>query len=159
MRGPPRPDSCPAHQQQQQPVLAGQQNPILAAAPQTPNVEQPPQQPAAYRQQPQRSCFNCDDPTNFVIDCPSKDRARKTVQQAVNSCRTSVAGEWTCPSNPRGMNNDIVPVALPEEAITAFCINFGRTGHMASECMVPENAATEECSNGVVRPCHEIRGL
>ena len=50
-----------------------------------------------------------------MIDCPLKNRARKPVQQAVNSCRMNTAGEWICPSNPQGMNNDVVPAALPEK--------------------------------------------
>ena len=83
-----------------------------------------------------------------MIDCPLKDRARKQVQQAFNSCRMNIAGEWVCPSHPRGMNDDIVPAALAEQGRTAFCINCGHTGHLASECMVPEKAATEEQVKG-----------
>ena len=108
MRGPTRAENYPALHQQQQPAPASQQNPIPAAAPQAPNVQQPPQQPAAYRQQPQRACFNCGDSSHFVMDCPLKDRARKPVQQAVSSCPTNIAGEWVCPSNPRGMNDDLL---------------------------------------------------
>ena len=73
-----------------------------------------------------------------------KDRARKPVQQVVNSCRTNMNGEWMCPSNPRGMNDNMTPAALPEQGTTPFCINWGRGGHVASDCMVPENAVTEE---------------
>ena len=70
MRGPARSKNYPAPQQQQQPLLANQQNPIPEAAPQAPNVQQLP--------------------------------------VAMNT-----AGYWICPSNPRWMNNDIVPAALP----------------------------------------------
>ena len=108
------------------------------------NAQQIPQQPAAFRQQPQRTCFNCGDPSHFVADCPMKDRARKPVQQVVNSCRTNMTGEWVCPSNPRGMNDNMTPAALPEQVTTPFCINCGRAGHVASDCMVPEKAVTEE---------------
>ena len=73
-----------------------------------------------------------------------KDRARKPVQQVVNSCRTNMTGEWVCPSNPRGMNDNMTPAALPEHGTTPFCINCGRAGHVASDCMVSENAVTEE---------------
>ena len=66
------------------------------------------------------------------------------MQQLVNSCRTNIAGEWTCPSNPRGTNNDILPAALPERGTAAFCVNCDRTGHVASNCMVLENVATED---------------
>ena len=62
MRGPTCAENYPAPQHQQQLVLAGQQNQKPAAAPQAPNVQQPPQQHAAYRQQPQRACFNCGEP-------------------------------------------------------------------------------------------------
>ena len=109
-----------------------------------PNAQQPPQQPVANRQQLARACFICGDPSHFVADCPLKDRARKPMQQLVNSCRTNIAGEWTCPSNPRGINNDILPAALPERSTAAFCVNCGRTGHVASYCMAPENVATED---------------
>ena len=127
-----------------QPLLANQQNPIPAAAPQAPNVQQPPQQPAAYRQQPQQACFHCGDPSHFVADCPLKDRARKPEQQAISLCRINTESEWICPSNLRGMNDDDVPAALPGHGTAAFCVNCGRTGHVASECMVPKNATTEE---------------
>ena len=71
MRGYSRSDNYPiALQQQQQPAQANQQNEALAAPPPVPNMPQPPQQPAAYRQQPKRVCFNCSDPSQFVIDCP-----------------------------------------------------------------------------------------
>ena len=137
MRGPTRVENYPAPQQQQQPVLACQQNQIPAAAPLAPNVQQPPQQPRAYRQQPQRACFHCGDSLHFVTDCPLKDRAGKPVQQAVNSCRTKIAGEWVCPSNPQGMNNDVVPAALPEQGKTTFCVNCVRTGtrHQNAWCL------------------------
>ena len=112
MRGPIRSENYPAPQPQS--LLASQQNPIPAAAPQAPKVQLPPQ-PVAVRQQPPRAFFNCGDPSHFVADCHLKNRARKPVQQLVNSCRTNPAGEWTCPSNPHGMNNDVVPAALPAQ--------------------------------------------
>ena len=51
---------------------------------------------------------------------------------------------WVCTSNPRVMNDNMTPAALPEQGTTPFCINCGRAGHVASDCMVPENAVTEE---------------
>ena len=56
----------------------------------------------------------------------------------------NIAGEWVCPSNPRGMNDDMLPAALPEQGTTAFCVNCGRTGHVTSECMLSDKAATVE---------------
>ena len=56
----------------------------------------------------------------------------------------NTAGDWIFPSNPRGMNDDIGSAALPEQGTAAFCVNCGRTSHVASECMVPENEATEK---------------
>ena len=147
MRGSARLETFPAPLQQllQQPVSANQQNHIQAPAAQAPsNAQQIPQQPAAFRQQPQRTCFNCGDPSHFVADCPMKDRARKPAQQVVNSCRTNMTGEWVCPSNPRGMNDNMTPAALPEQGTTPFCSNCVRAGHVKSDCMVPENAVTEE---------------
>ena len=145
MRGSARLENYPAPQQQQHPpVAANQQNQMQAPAPQAPAAQHLPQQPAAFRQQPQRTCFNCGDPSHFVADCPLKDRARKPVLQAVNSCRTNLAGEWVCPSNPRGMNDDVMPATLPEQGTSAFCVNCGHTGHVASDCMMPDNVATEE---------------
>ena len=145
MRGSARTETYPAPlQPQQQPVSTNHQNQIQAPAPQAPNAQQLPQQPVAFRQQLQRTCFNCGDPSHFVADCPLKDRARKLVQQVVNACRMNMAGEWVCPSNPRGMNDNMMPAALPEQGITSFCSNRGRTGHVASDCIMPENAATEE---------------
>ena len=79
-----------------------------------------------------------------MIDCTLKDRARKPVQQAVNSCRLNTAGEWICTSNPQDMNNDVVPVVLQEHGTTIFCVNCARTGHTASECVVPEKSVTGE---------------
>ena len=146
MRGPIRSENYPAPQQQQQPLLARQQNPILAAAPQAPNWQLPPQ-PLAVRQQPpkpSRACVNCGDPSHFVADCTLKDRAHKPVPQLVTSCRTNPAGEWSCPSNSQGMNNDVVPAALPAQAPPTLRVTFDCTGNTASECMVPGNAATEE---------------
>ena len=143
MRVPARSENFPAPQQQlQNPVLVNPQNPTSAAAAPVPNAQQPPQQPVANRQQSARACFNCGDPSHFVADCPLKDRAQKPLQQLVNSCRTNIAGERTCPSNPRGINNDILPAALPERGTAAFCVTCGRTGHVASNCMAPEIVAT-----------------
>ena len=62
MRGLTRVEKYPAPQQQQQAVLAGQQNQIPAAAPQALNVPQPLQQPAAL-QTATAACFNCGDPS------------------------------------------------------------------------------------------------
>ena len=42
------------------------------------------------------------------------------------------------------MNDDIVLAALPEQGTAAFCVSCSRTGHVASERKVSENAATEE---------------
>ena len=146
MRGPIRSENYPAPQQQQQPLLARQQNPILAAAPQAPNWQLPPQ-PVAVRQQPpkpSRACVNCGDPSHFVVNCTLKDRARKPMPQLVTSCRTNPAGEWSCPSNSQGINNDVVPAALPAQAPPTLRVTFDCTGNTASDCMVPGNAATEE---------------
>ena len=59
MRGLARPETFPAPlQQQQQSASANQQNLIQAPAAQAPsNAQQIPQQPAAFRQQPQRTCI------------------------------------------------------------------------------------------------------
>ena len=146
MRGPIRSENYPAPQQHQEPLLASHQNPIPAAAPQAPNGQLPPQ-PVAVRQQPpkpSRACVNCGDPSHFIADCPLKDRAHKSVQQLVTSCRTNPAGEWSYPSNSQGMNNDVVPAALPAQAPPTLRVTFDCTGNTASECMVPGNAATEE---------------
>ena len=146
MRGPIRSENYPAPQQHQEPLLASHQNPIPAAAPQAPNGQLPPQ-PVAVRQQPpkpSRACVNCGDPSHFVADRTLKDRAHKPVPQLVTSCRTNPAGEWSCPSNSQGMNNDVVPAALPAQAPPTLRVTFDCTGNTASECMVPGNAATEE---------------
>ena len=146
MRGPIRSENYPAPQQHQEPLLASHQNPIPAAAPQAPNGQLPPQ-PVAVRQQPpkpSRACVNSGDPSHFVADCTLKDRARKPVPQLVISCRTNPAGEWSYPSNSQGMNNDVVPAALPAQAPPTLRVTFDCTGNTASECMVPGNAATEE---------------
>ena len=146
MRGPIRSENYPAPQQHQEPLLASHQNPIPAAAPQAPNGQLPPQ-PVAVRQQPpkpSRACVNCGDPSHFVADCTLKDRALKPVPQLSTSCRTNPAGEWSCPSNSQGMNNDVVPAALPAQAPPTLRVTFDCTGNTASECMVPGNAATEE---------------
>ena len=133
MRGSSRSDNYPmVPPEPQQPNQVPNQSP--AAPPPAQNLQQaPPQQPAAYRQQPQRACFNCGDPSHFVIDCPLKDRARKPLQQQVNSCHTNPSGGWTCPSLPHGMNHEVFPASLPVQGTVAFCINCGRTEHSASE--------------------------
>ena len=146
MRGPIRSENYPAPQQHQEPLLASHQNPIPAAAPQAPNGQLPPQ-PVAVRQQPpkpSRACVNCGDPSHFVVNCTLKDRARKPMPQLVTSCRTNPAGEWSCPSNSQGINNDVVPAALPAQAPPTLRVTFDCTGNTASDCMVPGNAATEE---------------
>ena len=146
MRGPIRSENYPAPQQHQEPLLASHQNPIPAAAPQAPNGQLPPQ-PVAVRQQPpkpSRACVNCGDPSHFVVNCTLKDRARKPMSQLVTSCRTNPAGEWSCPSNSQGINNDVVPAALPAQAPPTLRVTFDCTGNTASDCMVPGNAATEE---------------
>ena len=146
MRGPIRSENYPAPQQHQEPLLASHQNPIPAAAPQAPNGQVPPQ-PVAVRQQPpkpSRACVNCGDPSHFVVNCTLKDRARKPMPQLVTSCRTNPAGEWSCPSNSQGINNDVVPAALPAQAPPTLRVTFDCTGNTASDCMVPGNAATEE---------------
>ena len=147
MRGSSRPENHEMAPQQPQP----NQQPKLPLAvpppvqPAQPPVLQPPlQQAAPYRQQPQRACFNCGDPSHFVIDCPLKDRARKPLQQQVNSCHTIPSGGWTCPSQPHGINNDIYPASLPIQGTMAFCISCGSTEHTASECMIQENPRQEE---------------
>ena len=146
MRGPIRSENYPAPQQHQEPLLASHQNPIPAAAPQAPNGQLPPQ-PVAVRQQPpkpSRACVNCGDPSHFVVNCTLKDRARKPMPQLVTSCRTNPAGEWSCPSNSQGINNDVVPAALPAQAPPTLRVTFDCTGNTASDCMVPGKAATEE---------------
>ena len=146
MRGPIRSENYPAPQQHQEPLLASHQNPIPAAAPQAPNGQLPPQ-PVAVRQQPpkpSRACVNCGDLSHFVVNCTLKDRARKPMPQLVTSCRTNPAGEWSCPSNSQGINNDVVPAALPAQAPPTLRVTFDCTGNTASDCMVPGNAATEE---------------
>ena len=79
-----------------------------------------------------------------MIDCPLKDRARKPVQQQVNSCHTNPSGGWTCPSQPHGVNNEMHPASLPIQGTVAFCINWGCTEHSTSECMAPEHPRQEE---------------
>ena len=147
MRGSSRPENHEMVPQQPQP----NQQPKLPLAvpppvqPAQPPVLQPPlQQAAPYRQQPQRACFNCGDRSHFVIDCPLKDRARKPLQQQVNSCHTIPSGGWTWPSQPHGINNDIYPASLPIQGTMAFCISCGSTEHTASECMIQENPRHEE---------------
>ena len=95
MRGSSRPENYQmAPPQQPQPPQPNLHTKLPPAIP--PPIQQssqvPPQQPAAYRQQPQRACFNCGDPSHFVIDCPLKDRSRKPVQQQVKSCHTNPSG-------------------------------------------------------------------
>ena len=134
----------PQHPQPQQP----NQQPKLPQAipPPIPQPQQipPPQQPAPYRPQPQRACFNCGDPSHFVIDCPLNDRARKPVQQQVNSCHTNPSGGWTCPSQPHGVNNEVYPASLPIQGTVAFCVKCGCAEHSASECISPEYPRQEE---------------
>ena len=147
MRGSSRPENYQmAPPQQPQPPQPNLQPKLPPAIPppiqQSPQV--PPKQQAAYQQQPQRACFNCGDPSHFVIDCPLKDRARKPVQQKVNFCHTNPYGGWTCPSQPHGINNEIHAASLPIQGTVAFCANCGCTEHSASECMTPEDPRQEE---------------
>ena len=114
MRGSSRPENYQmAPQQPQKPPQSNQQpKQTLAVPPPAQLAQQPVQQlpllqPALYRQQPQKACFNSGDPSHFVIDCPLKDRARKPVQQQVNSCHTNPSGGWTCLSQPHGINNEV----------------------------------------------------
>ena len=79
-----------------------------------------------------------------MIDCPLKDRARKLVQQQVNSCHTNPSGGWTCPSQPHGVNNEVHPASLHIQGTVAFCINCGCTEHSASERIAPEYPRQEE---------------
>ena len=130
-------------QQQQQLQLVNKQNPAPAVPPPAAFAQQP-QQPAAYRPQQPRACFNCGDRSHFLINCPLKDRARKPIQQEVNSSHPNNSGGWTCPSNPHGMNHDMFPATLPTQGTVDFCINSGPTGHSACECMTPENFRQEE---------------
>ena len=154
MRGSARSDNYPMIPPPQQQANLPQPNQSPAAPlpaqkmqqqpPQPAAYQQQPAPPAAYRQQPQRACFNCGDPSHFVVDCPLKDRARKSVQQQVNSCHTNPSGSWMCPSQPHGLNYDVFPASLPTQGTVAFCINCGRTEHSASECMAPEHMSHEE---------------
>ena len=122
MCGSSRSEKYPAKpQQHQQPVTA--------------KVPRPLQQPAAYRQQLQRACFDCGDLSHFVVDYILKDRARKPMQQQVNSCNTNPSGGRTCPPLPHGANHDVFPATLPVQGTVAFCNNCGRTGHSASGCL------------------------
>ena len=133
----------PQQQQPPQPNLQPKLPPGIP--PPAQHAQQPPsQQPAPYRQQPQTACFNCGDPSHFVIDCPLKDRARKPVQQQVNSCHSNPTGGWTCPSQPHGVNNEIYPASLPIQGTVAFCVNCGCNEHSAFECMIPEHPKQEE---------------
>ena len=148
MRGSSRPENYQmAPPQQPQPPQPNQQPKLPQAI--SPPIQQPqqvppPLQPAPYRQPPQRACFNCGDPSHFVIDCPLKDRARKPIQQQVNSCHTNPSGGWTCPSQPHGVNNEVYPASLPIQGSVAFCVNCGCTEHSASECIAPEYPRQEE---------------
>ena len=145
MRGFARTDHfLPAPQQQAPLKNQANQVPQLNALRPVPNAQQVPLRPVVYRQQPPRACYNCGDRSHFVADCPFKDRARKPVQGQVNSNRTNLASEWTCPTDPQGMNNHFSPVAVPVQGTVAFCNNCGRTGQAASECMVPESLKAEE---------------
>ena len=155
MRGSTRSDNYPMipPPQQQANIPQPNQSPVAPTPAQKMQQQQPPQPaayqqqpmpPAAYRQQPQRACFNCGDPSHFVVDCPLKDRARKPVQQQVNSCHTNPTGSWVCASQPHGLNYDVFPASLPTQGTVAFCINCGRTEHSASECMASEQMSHEE---------------
>ena len=155
MRGSTRSDNYPMipPPQQQANIPQPNQSPVAPTPAQKMQQQQPPQPaayqqqpmpPAAYRQQPQRACFNCGDPSHFVVDCPLKDRARKPVQQQVNSCHTNPTGSWVCPSQPHGLNYDVFPASLPTQGTVAFCINCGRTEHSASECMASEQMSHKE---------------
>ena len=155
MRGSTRSDNYPIMPppQHQANIQQPNQSPVAPAPAQKMQQQQPPQPaayqqqpmpPAPYRQQPQRACFNCGDPSHFVVDCPLKDRARKPVQQQVNSCHTNPTGSWVCPSQPHGLNYDVFPASLPTQGTVAFCIHCGRTEHSASECMASEQMSHEE---------------
>ena len=148
MRGSSRPENYQmATPQQPQPPQPNQQPKLPQAIPppiQQPQQVPPPLQPAPYRQQPQRACFNCGDPSHFVIDCPLKDRARKPIHQQVNSWHTNPSGGWICPSQPHGVNNQVYPASLPIQGTVAFCVNCGCTEHSASECIAPEYPRQEE---------------
>ena len=147
MRGSSRPDNYQmGPPQQQQPPQPNQQPKLSPTIPPPAQPAQPPphQPPAPYRQQPQRACFNSGDPSHFVIDCPLRDRARKPVQQQVHSCHTNPSGEWTCPSQPHGISNEVYSASLPTQGTVAFCINCGCTEHSASVCMAPEHPKQDE---------------
>ena len=155
MRASSRSDNYPMAPRQQQQANHPQPNHSPAALPpaqkmqqqpppQPAAYQQPPQKPAGYRQQPQRACFNCGDPSHFVVDCPLKERARNPVQQQVNSCHTNPSGGWTCPSQPHGLNYEVFPASLPTQGTVAFRINCGRTENSASECMAPEQMSHED---------------
>ena len=108
MCGSARTDHYQADPQQPAPPQ-NQPNPVQqqTVPPPVHNAQQVPPQPVANRQQPPRACFNCDDPSHFVVDCPLEDRARKPMQQLNNSCRTNPVDESTCQSlNPHGANNE-----------------------------------------------------
>ena len=121
MRGTASSENYPPPQPKQQPPPANQQNQIPAVPLLAPIAPQLAHQPVAYRQQPQRACFNCGDPSHFVKDCPMKDRARKLIQQQEHSCNTNPSGGWTCPSCPHGTNHDNFTARLPVQG-TAFGI-------------------------------------
>ena len=145
MRGSSRPDNYQMAPQQQQPPQPNLQPKLPPAIPlPAKHPPPPPQQPAPYRQQPQRACFNCGDPSHFVIDCPLKDRARKPVQQQVNSCHTNPIGGWTCPSQPHGLNNKIYPASLPIQGTVALRVNCGCAAYSVSESLTPEHPTQEE---------------
>ena len=97
MRGSSRPEIYQMTPQQPQP---NQQPKLLLAVPlpvqpAQPPVQQPPlQQAAPYRQQPERACFNCGDPSHFVIDCPLRDRTKKSVQQQVRRMDLPISITW-----------------------------------------------------------------
>ena len=98
MRGSSRPDNyqmaLQSNNNLHNPTQPNPQPKLLTAIPPpAQHAQQPqPKQPAPYRQPPQRASLNCGDPSHFVIDCPLDDRARKPVQQQVNSCHTNPTG-------------------------------------------------------------------
>ena len=133
-----------APQQQRQPLHANQPQNQAPIAPVRAKHATTASTPSGVTTTTLGACFNCDDPSHFVGDCPLKDRAQKPLQQLVISCHTNPSGGWTCPSQPYGMNHEVFPASLPVRGIVAFCINCGRTEHSASECMPPENIRQEE---------------
>ena len=146
--------------QPQQPNQLPNQSP--ATPPPAQNIQQAsPQQPAAYGQQPQRACFNCGNPSHYVIDCPLKDRARKPLQQQVNSCHTNPYGGWSCPSLPHGMNHEVFPASILVQGTVALCNNCGRIELSSSECIAPEHMRQEEQIRAAwyAQPTNQLDGV